>query len=81
MFNSYESYKKTELETALDEYLAENSTKFSSRNDLAGYFNSRSKAMGSPVKKEVAAVKEDTDKALKVVKRKASKVAEDLNQE
>lgn len=74
---NYESYKKSELEAALDEYLAENSTKFSSRTNLTGYFNSRSKALGSPIKKEVNAAKDEADKALKVVKRKASKAIEE----
>ncbi|KAL2213961.1 hypothetical protein CC79DRAFT_1362741 [Sarocladium strictum] len=74
---NYESYKKSELEAALDEYLAENSSKFSSRSSLTGYFNSRSKALGSPVKKELNAAKDEADKALKVVKRKASKAIEE----
>ena len=61
--------------------MAENSSKFSSRSDLTGYFNARSKALGSPVKKEVTAVKDEADKALKVVKRKASKAADDMTPE
>ncbi|KAK0389674.1 hypothetical protein NLU13_3249 [Sarocladium strictum] len=74
---NYESYKKSELEAALDEYLAGNSAKFSSRSSLTGYFNSRSKALGSPVKKELNAAKDEGEKALKVVKRKVSKAIEE----
>lgn len=73
---SYESFKKAELEVALDEYLAEHAARFSSRSNLAGYYNSRSKALGSPVKRE-SGVKDEGEKP-KVTKRKPSlKPAED----
>ncbi|KAH7026002.1 uncharacterized protein B0I36DRAFT_365632 [Microdochium trichocladiopsis] len=70
---NYESLKKTELELALDEYLAENSNQFSSDSKLAPYYSSRAKAAGSPVKKDA----EVTDK-LRVAKRRATKSVEDL---
>ncbi|KAH9906724.1 hypothetical protein F4778DRAFT_593440 [Xylariomycetidae sp. FL2044] len=70
---NYESLKKSELELALDEYLSENSTTFSSDPKLANYYNSRAKAIGSPIKKDVDG---SLDK-LKVSRRRATKVMED----
>lgn len=78
---SYESLKKTELEVALDEYIAENSSRFTSRPDLTSYFNSRSKALGSPVKKERESIKDDVEKPIKVAKRRVTKAIEDLASE
>jgi hypothetical protein len=75
--NSFETFKKTDLEVALDDYLEENSARFSSNPDVSGYFNSRSKALGSPVKKEIPA-KEEVVTALKVAKRRVTKAAEDI---
>lgn len=74
---SYESLKKSDLEAALDEYIAEHSSRFVNRSDLNGYFNSRSKALGSPVKKD-SSVKEEAEKSMKIAKRKASKAMDDL---
>jgi hypothetical protein len=68
--------KKVELEAALDDFLAENTERLSGRSELQGYYNSRSKALGSPVKRET--VKDEADKALKVVKKRASKATEDI---
>ena len=76
--SSYETLKKSDLEAALDEYVAEHSSRFANRSDLSGYFNARSKALGSPTKKDV---KEEADKTLKVVKRRATKAAEDITSE
>jgi hypothetical protein len=73
---SYESLKKSDLEVSLDDYLSENTSHFSSDPKLAGYYNSRAKAVGSPVKKE--SMKDEAEKALKVAKRRATKVAEEL---
>ncbi|KAL3952941.1 hypothetical protein ACCO45_012884 [Purpureocillium lilacinum] len=75
---NYESLKKSDLESALDEFIAEHTTRFSNRPDLQGYFNSRSKALGSPVKKERESLKDEAEKALKVAKRRVTKVAEEL---
>jgi hypothetical protein len=75
---NFETFKKTDLEVALDDYLEENSSRFSSNPDVSGYFNSRSKAMGSPVKKEAPA-KDEAASALKVVKRRVTKAAEDIS--
>jgi hypothetical protein len=74
--NSYEGLKKVELEAALDDYLAEHTDRLSGRSDLQGYYNSRSKALGSPVKRET--VKDEAEKAVKVAKKRASKVAEEV---
>lgn len=73
---NYEGFKKVELEAALDDYLAEHTERLSGRSDLQGYYNSRSKALGSPVKRET--VKDESDKALKVVKKRVSKIANDI---
>ncbi|KAH8671358.1 cytochrome P450 [Xylariales sp. PMI_506] len=70
---SYESLKKQELEVALDEYLAENSSQFSADPKLASYYASRARTVGSPVKKDYEA---PADK-LKVSKRRIAKAAED----
>ncbi|KFH45821.1 hypothetical protein ACRE_032880 [Hapsidospora chrysogenum ATCC 11550] len=83
---NYESLKKVDLETALDEFLTENAARLSSKSELAGYYNSRSKALGSPVKKDsaagaAAAVKEDADKVVKTVRRRATKAAEEVASE
>jgi hypothetical protein len=71
---NYESFKKPELELALDEYLAENSSQFSSDPKLAPYFSSRAKAVGSPIKKDADAAVEK----LKVAKRRATKATEEV---
>lgn len=75
---SYESLKKSDLETALDEFIAQHASRLSSRSDLAGYFTSRAKALGSPVKKEKETVKEEVEKSLKVAKRRVTKAAEEV---
>ncbi|KAH7148803.1 hypothetical protein EDB81DRAFT_475535 [Dactylonectria macrodidyma] len=75
----FENYKKNELEAALDSYLAEHHTRFHAHPELTGYFNSRSKAMGSPVKRETR--KDDEDKALKIVRRRPTKLSEEITPE
>lgn len=70
----YESLKKAELEVALDEYLAENTTQFSSDPRLTNYYTSRARTVGSPVKKDADGPAEK----LKVVKRRATKAAEEI---
>lgn len=75
--NSFETFKKSELEVALDEYLTENSSSFSADPKVAPYYG-RAKAVGSPVKKDVDGPLEK----LKVPRRRATKVAEEIiNQE
>ncbi|KAG5932610.1 hypothetical protein E4U60_005108 [Claviceps pazoutovae] len=74
----YESLKKVELEIALDEFIAENAVRLAHRPDLTSYFNSRSKALGSPVKKERETVKEEIERPLKIAKRRVTKAVEDL---
>lgn len=73
---SIDGYKKDDLGVALDNYLAENSTRFLANPELAGYFNSRSKAQGSPIKREV-----NREDALKVVRRRPSKAVEEVTPE
>ncbi|KAL7920551.1 hypothetical protein ACQKWADRAFT_298386 [Trichoderma austrokoningii] len=76
---NYDGLKKSDLETALDEFIAGNTSRFNSRSELSGYFNSRSKAMGSPVKRESKEpIKEEVEKGIKSIKRRATKAAEDL---
>ncbi|RGP71047.1 hypothetical protein FLONG3_7280 [Fusarium longipes] len=67
-----DGFKKDDLGIALDSYLTEHSSRFLANPELAGYFNSRSKAQGSPVKKEI--FRED---GLKVVRRRPSKPVEE----
>ncbi|KAG9251988.1 uncharacterized protein F5Z01DRAFT_682805 [Emericellopsis atlantica] len=73
---------KSEIEATLDSYLADNAATLSSRSDLAGYYSSRSKALGSPLKRDSQSrresIGEDVEKTLKVARRKASKAAEDM---
>ncbi|EFY86220.1 hypothetical protein J3459_003829 [Metarhizium acridum] len=78
---NYESLKKSELEVALDEFIAENSSRLANRSDLAPYFTSRSKALGSPVKKEKDSSKDESEKPLKIAKRRATKALEELTSE
>lgn len=47
------------MEVTLDEYLAENATKFSTEPKLVPYYNSRAKAAGSPVKRAGSPVKRE----------------------
>ncbi|KAI1336888.1 cytochrome P450 [Xylariaceae sp. FL0016] len=70
---SYEAFKKSELELALDEYLSENATTFSSDPKLNSYFASRARVLGSPVKKDPDAPGEK----LKVSRRRATKAIEE----
>ncbi|KAI0179296.1 hypothetical protein GGR52DRAFT_299306 [Hypoxylon sp. FL1284] len=72
---NYETLKKSELELALDEYLAENSSTFSSDPKLANYYSSRARTAGSPVKRD--AVDGPADR-LKVARRRATKAAEEV---
>lgn len=71
---NYESFKKTELELALDEYLTENSTQFASDPAVAPFYSSRSKTMGSPIKKDSEAPSE----RLRIPRRRATKAPEDF---
>ncbi|KAL1835278.1 hypothetical protein VTK73DRAFT_5842 [Phialemonium thermophilum] len=66
----YENLKKSELEAQLDDYLSENSARFSSDSKLSGYYTSRARMAGSPVKKEAP--------ELKVSKRRQTKAPEEL---
>ncbi|UQC85070.1 uncharacterized protein CLUP02_10566 [Colletotrichum lupini] len=68
--------KKADLEVTLDEYLAENTIQFSQNPKLAGYYTSRSKAAGSPVKREAPL----TD-LVKSTRRRATRAIEELQPE
>jgi hypothetical protein len=59
------------LEEKLDVYLGDNQTQFSTNPKLNGYYSSRSRTIGSPIKK-------DLGDALKVVKKNARKAAEEI---
>ncbi|CAK7246097.1 MAG: hypothetical protein STHCBS139747_007719 [Sporothrix thermara] len=65
--------KKSELESALDEYLTENAPQLSSDTRLTPYFNIRSKTSGSPVKRETSA----STSEVKVPKRRQIKAPVD----
>ncbi|SPO06624.1 uncharacterized protein DNG_09315 [Cephalotrichum gorgonifer] len=75
---NYESLKKAELEVALDKYLSQNATTFSSEPKVAGYFQSQAKARGSPVKREPAASDEADTKPIRVTKRRVTKAPEEF---
>ncbi|KAJ9156403.1 Cupin-type protein [Pleurostoma richardsiae] len=72
-FKNTDGLKKGDLEVHLDEYLADNASQFSSDPKLAPYYNSRAKAIGSPLKKEAPVAD-----AIKVAKRRATKAVEEL---
>ncbi|KAK8099176.1 cupin -type protein [Apiospora kogelbergensis] len=67
---NYESFKKAELELALDEFLAENSTQFIADPKFAPYYSSRNRAAGSPIKR-------DLDDKPRVSKRRLTKAIEE----
>ncbi|CAK7220769.1 hypothetical protein SBRCBS47491_004299 [Sporothrix bragantina] len=67
------SLKKSDLESALDEYLTENASQLSSDSRLTPYFNIRNKSSGSPVKRETSA----STSEVKVPKRRQTKAATD----
>ncbi|RYO73975.1 hypothetical protein DL766_006228 [Monosporascus sp. MC13-8B] len=76
---NFESFRKPELELALDEYLAENSSQFSSDPKVAPYYTSRAKnspikGYGSPIKKDV----DGTVEKLKGTRRRITKAAEEI---
>ncbi|ATY62536.1 hypothetical protein A9K55_008312 [Cordyceps militaris] len=74
----YKDYKKSDLEVALDDFISQHASRFSSNSDLTGYFTSRSKALGSPIKKEKDAIKEEVEKGFKVAKRRVTKAADEI---
>lgn len=55
--HSIDDLKKVELEQRLDEYLSQHSARFTSDAQLAGYFTSRARLTGSPVKREAPELK------------------------
>lgn len=65
--------KKSDLESAVDEYLTEHASHLSSDPRLAPYFNIRSKNIGSPVKRETSA----STSEVKVTKRRQTKAAQE----
>ncbi|KAK7972959.1 hypothetical protein PG996_007181 [Apiospora saccharicola] len=68
---NFESFKKVELELALDEYLAENSTQFMADPKFAPYFSSRNRAAMSPLKRDL------DEKTPRVSKRRMTKALEE----
>ncbi|QUC20613.1 uncharacterized protein UV8b_04854 [Ustilaginoidea virens] len=77
---NYESLKKSELEVALDDFIAERSGRLAHRPDLAPYFSSRSKALGSPIKKERDS-RDEMERSLRVGRRRITRSAEDQTSE
>ncbi|KAF4977840.1 hypothetical protein FZEAL_5683 [Fusarium zealandicum] len=78
-FEDFMALKKDDLGDMIDSYIADNSSRFIGNPEFSGYFNSRSKALGSPVKREVN--RDDGEKTLKVVRRRTTKLAEDITPE
>jgi hypothetical protein len=68
--NSYKDLKKSDLEVALDEHLTENASQFSSDPKFSAYYNGRTRAPGSPIKKEAP--------ELKVSRRRATRAPEEV---
>ena len=68
--------KKTELESALDEYLTKNASQFSSDSRFSSFYNRRSAS--SPIKKEASSALSDVETKVKQVKRRVTKAAEDF---
>ncbi|CZR59864.1 uncharacterized protein PAC_09758 [Phialocephala subalpina] len=77
-FSDYDGLKKTDLEVALDEYLTENASQFSTDAKLAPFYKNRNGS--SPVKKEssTSSALAEIDSKVKSVKRRATKAAEEL---
>lgn len=65
----YEGLKKSELELVIDEHLSENASQFAGDPRFAPFFTSRTRAAGSPVKKEAP--------ELRVARRRTTKPAEE----
>ncbi|KAK4121420.1 cytochrome P450 [Parathielavia appendiculata] len=70
---SYESYRKTDLELAIDEHLSEQASRYQLDSRFQDYFKSRARAGGSPVKKEGLATLD-----LKPARRRAARVVEEI---
>jgi hypothetical protein len=68
---STDGMKKSDLEVALDDFLAENSNQFSNNPATLPYYQARARAIGSPVKKEAPPAE-----APKTARRRAAKAAE-----
>lgn len=68
--------KKTDLELALDDYLTKNSTELSSDTRLQPFFKRRSES--SPIKREASTTMAEADTTVKRVRRRATKVAEEI---
>ncbi|KAI0148764.1 hypothetical protein GGR57DRAFT_229047 [Xylariaceae sp. FL1272] len=72
---NYDGLKKSELELALDEYLSENATTFSTDPKLANYYASRARNIGSPMKRDIEV---PIESKLKGSRRRATKALEEL---
>ncbi|KAI9054115.1 hypothetical protein LZ554_001286 [Drepanopeziza brunnea f. sp. 'monogermtubi'] len=75
-FNEYDGLKKAELEIALDRYLVENIDRFSDDTRFAQFY--KGKNGSSPVKKEASSAMSDFGAAVKSVKRRVTRAAEEL---
>jgi hypothetical protein len=68
--------KKNEIETELENYL-KNNPSLATDTRVAPFYNKR-RSESSPVKKEVSSALSDGEKAIKSVKRRATKAADEL---
>ncbi|KAL3424100.1 hypothetical protein PVAG01_03381 [Phlyctema vagabunda] len=75
-FTDYNGMRKVDLEIALDDYLTQNSTELSSDVRLQPYYKKRGDL--SPVKRELSSTVGEGDTAAKRVRRRTTKVAEEL---
>jgi hypothetical protein len=69
--------KKTELEVELEDYLNKNKSQYQNDSRFTSFYGKR-RSESSPVKKEVASALSDMETAVKSVRRRATKAAEEL---
>lgn len=69
--------KKTELELELEEHLNKNKAQYQNDSRFTSFYNKR-RSESSPVKKETASALSDMETAVKSVRRRATKAAEEL---
>lgn len=68
--------RKTDLEIELNDFLSKNASKFRDDERFSPFYRRRSES--SPVKKEINALAEEAGATLRSVKRRVTKVAEEM---
>lgn len=75
--SSYENFKKTDLEIALDEHIRANQTRLAKHPDLMPFY-SRIAPRLSPVKREVITIRPSGEEARVSRARRVTRVREDM---